>query len=154
MSFLSYHVIQELDHQHYFLEPNSFSFNSPKGACNSCNGLGYFKKVDIRKIIPNDLISINKGAISPISVSKPKWILDQITLLGKKYDFNLNTPIKLISKEGIDAILYGDSDSFVEKLNFAGISKTHKISFEGIVISKIVVGFSQLCQFKNGHQNI
>ena len=81
-------------------EPNSFSFNSPKGACNSCNGLGYFKKVDIRKIIPNDLISINKGAISPISVSKPKWILDQITLLGKKYDFNLNTPIKLISKEG------------------------------------------------------
>ena len=114
-------------------EPNSFSFNSPKGACNSCNGLGYFKKVDIRKIIPNDLISINKGAISPISVSKPKWILDQITLLGKKYDFNLNTPIKLISKEGIDAILYGDSDSFVEKLNFAGISKTHKISFEGIV---------------------
>ena len=114
-------------------EPNSFSFNSPKGACNSCNGLGYFKKVDIRKIIPNDLISINKGAISPISVSKPKWILDQITLLGKKYDFNLNTPIKLISKEGISAILYGDSDSFVEKLNFAGISKTHKISFEGIV---------------------
>ena len=114
-------------------EPNSFSFNSPKGACNSCNGLGYFKKVDIRKIIPNDLISINKGAISPISVSKPKWILDQITLLGKKYDFNLNTPIKLISKEGIDAILYGDSDSFVEKLNFAGISKTHKISFEGII---------------------
>ncbi|MBO98601.1 MAG: excinuclease ABC subunit A [Flavobacteriales bacterium] len=114
-------------------EPNSFSFNSPKGACNSCNGLGYFKKVDIRKIIPNDLISINKGAISPISVSKPKWILDQITLLGKKYDFNLNTPIKLISKEGIDAILYGDSDSFVEKLNVAGISKTHKISFEGIV---------------------
>ena len=114
-------------------EPNSFSFNSPKGACNSCNGLGYFKKVDIRKIIPNDLISINKGAISPISVSKPKWILDQITLLGKKYDFNLNTPIKLISKEGIRAILYGDSDSFVEKLNFAGISKTHKISFEGIV---------------------
>ena len=114
-------------------EPNSFSFNSPKGACNSCNGLGYFKKVDIRKIIPNDLISINKGAISPISVSKPKWILDQITLLGKKYDFNLNTPIKLISKEGIDAILYGDSDSFIEKLNFAGISKTHKISFEGIV---------------------
>ena len=114
-------------------EPNSFSFNSPKGACNSCNGLGYLKKVDIRKIIPNDLISINKGAISPISVSKPKWILDQITLLGKKYDFNLNTPIKLISKEGIGAILYGDSDSFVEKLNFAGINKTHKLSFEGIV---------------------
>jgi len=114
-------------------EPNSFSFNSPKGACNYCNGLGYFKKVDVRKIIPNDLISINKGAISPISVSKPKWILDQITLLGKKYDFNLNTPIKLISKEGISAILYGDSDSFVEKLKIAGISKTHKLSFEGIV---------------------
>ncbi|MDC0204796.1 excinuclease ABC subunit UvrA [Flavobacteriales bacterium] len=114
-------------------EPNSFSFNSPKGACKSCNGLGKYKKVDVNKIIPNKHLSINSGAISPISNRKSDWIISQIELIGKKYNFTLNTPFSQIHHKGVDAILYGVKDSLKVKLKTAGISKTYKLNFEGIV---------------------
>ena len=88
-------------------EPNSFSFNSPKGACKSCNGLGFKLEVDVNKIIPNPKISIKNGAISPINGRKAQWIIRQIELIGKKYDFTIDTPVENISKEGLNAILYG-----------------------------------------------
>jgi excinuclease ABC subunit A len=114
-------------------EPNSFSFNSPKGACNTCNGLGKFKFVDIEKVIPNKDLSINNGGISPIVNRKSDWILDQIELIGKKFNFTLNTPISKISNEGLDAILYGFKDNLKVKLKTAGISKTYKLNFDGII---------------------
>ena len=114
-------------------EPNSFSFNSPKGACKVCNGLGKFKIVDEEKILPNKQLSINKGGIAPIANRKSDWILGQIELIGKKFDFTLNTPIDKIPKEGIDAILYGIIENLKVKLKSAGISKTYKLHFDGIV---------------------
>ena len=114
-------------------EPNSFSFNSPKGACKACNGLGKYKTVDVEKILPNKELSINKGGIAPIVNQKSDWILRQIELIGKKYNFNLNTPINKISKDGMDAILYGLTENLKVKLKSAGISKTYKLHFEGIV---------------------
>ena len=114
-------------------EPNSFSFNSPKGACQSCNGLGMVSKIDIKKIITDDSLSIQKGGIAPITKSNNSWITNQIITIGKKYDFNLATPIKDIPKKGLDAILYGSKDSFNVELKKAGISKSYKINFEGIV---------------------
>ncbi len=114
-------------------EPNSFSFNSPKGACKVCNGLGKFKIVDEEKILPNKELSINKGGIAPIANRKSDWILGQIELIGKKFDFNLNTPIDKIPNEGVDAILYGLTENFKVKLKSAGISKTYKLHFDGIV---------------------
>ncbi len=114
-------------------EPNSFSFNSPKGACKACNGLGKYKIVDVEKILPNKELSINKGGIAPIANRKSDWILGQIELIGKKYDFNLNTPIDKIPKDGMDAILYGLIENLKVKLKSAGISKTYKLHFEGIV---------------------
>ncbi len=114
-------------------EPNSFSFNSPKGACKSCNGLGKFKIVDVDKILPNKSLSISNGGIAPIANRKSDWILSQIELIGKKYDFNLNTPISKIPEDGIEAILYGLTENLKVKLKSAGISKTYKLNFEGIV---------------------
>ena len=114
-------------------EPNSFSFNSPKGACKSCNGLGKYKIVDVEKILPNKDLSINMGGIAPIANRKSDWILGQIELIGKKYDFTLNTPIAKIPKEGIEAILYGLTENLKVKLKSAGISKTYKLDFDGIV---------------------
>ena len=114
-------------------EPNSFSFNSPKGACKACNGLGKYKIVDVEKILPNKDLSINMGGIAPIANRKSDWILGQIELIGKKYDFTLNTPIAKIPKEGIEAILYGLTENLKVKLKSAGISKTYKLDFDGIV---------------------
>ena len=114
-------------------EPNSFSFNSPKGACKACNGLGKYKIVDVEKILPNKDLSINKGGLAPIANRKSDWILSQIELIGKKFDFTLNTPIAKIPNEGIDAILYGLTENLKVKLKSAGISKTYKLQFDGIV---------------------
>ena len=114
-------------------EPNSFSFNSPKGACKTCNGLGKYKKVDINKIITDKNLSIKNGAISPIANKKSDWIISQIELIGKKYDFTLNTPFYQINEKGVDAILYGIKDTLKLEFKTAGISKTYKLNFEGIV---------------------
>ena len=114
-------------------EPNSFSFNSPKGACSSCNGLGYVKKVDKDKIITNKNLSINQGAISIIDTKKSTWIVKQISLIAKKFNFSLDTPYFQIPKEAVDSILYGINDMVTIKLDVAGISKKYKIDFEGII---------------------
>ena len=114
-------------------EPNSFSFNSPKGACKDCNGLGFIEKVDIAKIIPDHNLSINTGGIAPIEGKNANWIKKQINIIGKKYSFNLNTPIRKIAKEGINAILYGLDDSFYIQNDMIGFSKNYRIQFRGIV---------------------
>jgi len=114
-------------------EPNNFSFNSPKGACKSCNGLGFHKKVDLKKIIPDDKLSVNRGAIAAIEGQNAKWFLKQIEAIGKKYSFDLTTPIKKIKKEGLNAILYGLHENFSVEIKNVGITKTYKIQFDGIV---------------------
>ena len=114
-------------------EPNSFSFNSPKGACRSCNGLGKYKLVDKERIIANKDLSINQGAIAPIANRKADWIISQIELIGKKYNFSLNTPFSEIPDVGVEAILYGIQDKLKIYLESAGISKIHKLNFVGII---------------------
>ena len=114
-------------------EPNNFSFNSPKGACPSCNGLGFHKKADIKKLIPDNKLSINRGAIAAIEGQNAKWFLKQIEAIGKKYNFDLTTPIRDINNNGLNAILYGMNESFSIKMKNLGISKTYKIQFDGII---------------------
>ena len=114
-------------------EPNSFSFNSPRGACVSCNGLGKYKVVDEKKIIRDRDLSINKGAIAPISNNISDWILSQIELIGKKYKFSLNTPFCEIPSIGVESIMHGIHDTLKVNLKSAGISKVYKLRFDGIV---------------------
>ncbi len=113
-------------------EPNSFSFNSPKGACPKCNGLGTVNEVSIDKIFPDKSLSIQNGGIAPIGEAKNTWIFKQLETIGQKFNFNLQTPIKDISKNAMDVILYGGKDSFDIKSKLVGVTKNYQIEFEGI----------------------
>ncbi len=114
-------------------EPNTFSFNSPYGACPHCNGLGTISEVDLEKIIPNKKISIKKGGFVPIGEYKNNWIFSQIAAIGLKYGFDLDTPIKDLSDEAIHTILYGSNESFQVKKEYLGITSTYTLNFEGVI---------------------
>lgn len=113
-------------------EPNLFSFNSPKGACEHCNGLGTVNEINRKKIIPNSKISIKKGGLAPIGEYKASWIFKQLELIGEKFNFTLSDPIDAISEEAMTMILNGGNEKFSVTSKTAGITKDYKIDFEGI----------------------
>jgi len=113
-------------------EPNSFSFNSPKGACKTCNGLGIKMKVDETKIFPDKSLSIEKGGIAPIAGKKNTWISKQLEIIAKRYKFDLKDPIKDLPKKAIDVILHGSEEYFSIPNKVLGITQDYKINFEGI----------------------
>ncbi len=113
-------------------EPNTFSFNSPKGACNSCNGLGRINRVSKDLIIPNPKLSIKAGGIAPIGEQKKSWIFKQLEVIGERYGFQLTDPIEKISPEAMDVILNGGKEKFEIKSKTAGVTKKYNIDFEGI----------------------
>ena len=113
-------------------EPNSFSFNSPKGACKKCNGLGLEMNIDLTKIFPDKNLSIEQGGIAPIADRKSKWIEKQLNIISKRYKFELKDPIKNIPKEAIDVILFGTKESFNVSNKTIGVTQNYKINFEGI----------------------
>ena len=113
-------------------EPNLFSFNSPKGACAHCNGLGMVNEINRKKIIPNPKISIKKGGLAPIGEYKASWIFKQLELIGEKFNFTLADPIETISEEAMTMILNGGNEKFSVTSKTAGITKDYKIDFEGI----------------------
>ncbi|MBQ6306753.1 MAG: excinuclease ABC subunit UvrA [Bacteroidales bacterium] len=115
-------------------EPNTFSFNSPYGACPKCNGLGEIAEVDKEKLIPNPNLSLRKGGLAPAGEYKAgSWIFRQLEAIGMKYGYTLDTPMKDISEEALDVILYGTNETFEVKRETLGITSTVKINFEGII---------------------
>ncbi|MDI1255815.1 MAG: excinuclease ABC subunit UvrA [Flavobacterium sp.] len=113
-------------------EPNLFSFNSPKGACDNCNGLGTVNQINIKKIIPNPKLSIKAGGFVPLGEYKSSWIFKQLEIIGEKYGFKITDPIEKISEEALDVILNGGKDKFAIESKTLGITKEYKIEFEGI----------------------
>ena len=114
-------------------EPNSFSFNSPKGMCKKCNGLGIENRVNYDLIIPDPSISIYNGGIKPLGNYKNSWIFKQIDTIYQKYNFNIKDPINKISKEAIDIILNGGKESFSVESKTLGLTRKYKIDFEGVI---------------------
>lgn len=114
-------------------EPNNFSFNSPKGACESCNGLGVIQQINMAKIIPDDSLSIQKGGLAPLGEMKKSWIFSQLEIIAQKYDFSLSDPISKIPESAMDVILNGGQESFSVVSKVAGITKNYKIDFEGVI---------------------
>ena len=114
-------------------EPNTFSFNSPKGACDTCNGLGITNEINLKKVLPNDTISIKNGGIVPLGEQKNSWIFKQIQNIAERYQFKLTDPIKDIPKEALDIILNGGNESFEIESKVVGVRRNYKIDFEGIV---------------------
>jgi excinuclease ABC subunit A len=113
-------------------EPNTFSFNSPKGMCPSCNGLGVQHKVNLKKIIPDDSISITQGGLAPLGTKKSSWTYRQIETIAKCYDFSLTDPINKIPKRGMEVILKGSQEKFDIPSTNLGITRSYKIDFEGL----------------------
>jgi excinuclease ABC subunit A len=107
-------------------EPNLFSFNSPYGACEHCNGLGEVTEADVTKIIPDASKSIKKGGIIPIGEYKKTWIFEKLQTLLNREDLSLDTPIEKIPSDILQIILYGNEGIEYQK-------KYQKITFEGII---------------------
>lgn len=113
-------------------EPNNFSFNSPKGACDTCNGLGTINQINLKKIIPNPKASIKQGGFAPLGEYKSNWIFKQLETIGEKFGFKITDSIDTISTEAMELILNGGKDKFTVASKTLGITKEYKIEFEGI----------------------
>ena len=114
-------------------EPNNFSFNSPKGMCPSCKGLGTIHKVNIDKVVPDQNLSIKNGALAPHGPQKNNWIFKQLELISQRFNFKLTDPFKDISKDAKELIFYGGNDKFDVPSKTLGITRNYKIDFEGVV---------------------
>ena len=113
--------------------PHSFSFNSPRGACEKCNGLGTISEIDTGKIIPKPEISIRKGGIEPLGPWKNSLIFWQLEAIASKYKFNLNTPLKEIPEAALNIILYGSGESFKLPHSPLGSLSNYFMSFDGVI---------------------
>lgn len=115
-------------------QPNTFSFNSPYGACAKCSGLGYIYKVDEKSVIPNPKLSIMDGGLAPIGGYRETWTFQVLKALAKKYEFSLGTPLEKLSKEQIGYILNGCDEILTVPVQYAGsYSQNYKLSFDGII---------------------
>ena len=113
-------------------EPNTFSFNSPKGMCKKCNGLGHVYEVNEVKIFPNKKLSIQGGGIAPLGEYKKSWAFKQIETIAQRYEFELSDPINKIPAQAISVLLNGGQESFEIESKTLGVKRNYKIDYEGI----------------------
>ena len=113
--------------------PNNFSFNSPQGACPHCKGLGIINEIDLKKVIPDNKVSIYEGGIAPLGKYKNQMIFWQIDAILKKYDFDLKTPIKDITEEAMTEILYGSLEDVRIEKELVHTTSDYFVSFDGII---------------------
>lgn len=113
--------------------PNLFSFNSPEGACPYCKGLGRVNEIDLKKVIPNDSLSIHDGAITPLGKYKNQMIFWQIDSILHKYELNIKTPVKDIPKDAMEEILYGSLENIRISKDLIKTSSDYFVTFDGVV---------------------
>ena len=113
--------------------PNTFSFNSPQGACPRCKGLGYINEIDIDKVIPNRKQNIHDGGIAPLGKYKNQMIFWQIDAILRSYEYNLKTPISEIPEEALNEILYGTLDPVRIDKELVHTSSDYFVDFDGVV---------------------
>ena len=113
--------------------PNTFSFNSPQGACPRCKGLGYINEIDLEKVIPNRQHSIYEGGIVPLGKYKNQMIFWQIDAILHKYDCDLKNKIADIPDEALSEILYGSLESVRIDKDLIHTSSDYFVDFDGVV---------------------
>ncbi|CAM4147416.1 excinuclease ABC subunit UvrA [Cytophagaceae bacterium 50C-KIRBA] len=112
--------------------PNTFSFNSPYGACPTCNGLGQIEEITEESVIPDPELSIIRGAIAPIGEYRDLWIFKQLEVLLKPYQVGLSTPIAKFPRKAVEMMLYGTDDPVpVPSKKYVGTEWTTK--YDGII---------------------
>ncbi len=115
-------------------QPNTFSFNSPYGACEKCDGLGYIFEVDEHSVIPNPKLSIMNGGLAPLGEYRETWVFQVLKSLAKKYDFSLSTPIEKLPKETLDIILNGSHEMITVAVEYNKWNvQSYQITFDGII---------------------
>ncbi|MEO8885578.1 MAG: excinuclease ABC subunit UvrA [Mucilaginibacter sp.] len=115
-------------------QPNTFSFNSPYGACEKCNGLGYIFEIDEASVIPNPKLSILNGGLAPLGEYRETWMFQVLKALAKKYEFSLSVPIEKLDKEHLDIILNGSNEMLTVAVEYNKWNvQSYQISFDGII---------------------
>ncbi|QQT27273.1 excinuclease ABC subunit UvrA [Sphingobacterium spiritivorum] len=114
-------------------QPNTFSFNSPYGACPKCDGLGYIFEIDKQAVIPDRKLSIQKGAIVPLGPARESWNFQVLKAVAKKLEFSLTTPVEKLTEEQIDTLLFGAEEPIPITVEYSSYSvREHKVTFQGI----------------------
>jgi len=115
-------------------QPNSFSFNSPYGACENCDGLGYIFVIDRESVIPNPKLSILNGGLAPLGEYREVWVFQVLKALAKKYNFSLSTPLEKLGEDNINIILNGTHEllSVAVEYNKWNV-QNYQITFDGII---------------------
>ncbi|WP_242696478.1 excinuclease ABC subunit UvrA [Longitalea luteola] len=117
--------------------PNSFSFNSPYGACPVCKGLGNVYQISMEAVIPDHSLSINEGGIAPLGEERDNYVFSQVQRLAKKHRFSLDVPLNEMPKKALNLVLYGnEAGDHEEVLDFDAINPEANIyteEFEGVV---------------------
>ncbi len=116
------------------LAPNSFSFNSPYGSCQDCDGLGEKKEIDVNLIIPDWNKSINDGGIAAIGKPRSIWFFNQLKGIANVFHFDFDRPLKLLSAEQKEILLYGSKEKISFEYTYGGgKTVTYKHKFAGVV---------------------
>ena len=119
------------------LEPRTFSFNNPHGACATCTGLGYKLEVDVDLVIPDNSASIAGGAVQPWARSgaMSSWYYSQLASLARAYDFSIDIPVAKMRKRDLDLVLYGTKRKAIDVRHNTQRGKTYRwrTTFEGVI---------------------
>jgi excinuclease ABC subunit A len=113
--------------------PNTFSFNSPYGACPECNGIGQINAVDLQKVIPDPSKSINEEGIVPFGEVRDNMTFKQLRAIAKKYNFSFSTPVKDIPEAALKVILHGGDESLKVTLSYSQNDYGYNLAVEGLV---------------------
>lgn len=114
-------------------QPNTFSFNSPYGACPKCDGLGYIFEIDKNIVIPDKKLSVQKGAIVPLGTLKESWNSAIIKTAAKRFDISLTTPVEKLTEEQIDTLLFGAEEPVTLTVSYGSYgAREYKVTFSGI----------------------
>lgn len=114
-------------------QPNTFSFNSPYGACPKCDGLGYVFEIDKNIVIPDPKLSIQKGGIVPLGSAKESWNFAVLKAVANKFEFSLTTPIEKLTEEQIDLILFGNDEPVPLTVSYGSYgTREYRVNFSGI----------------------
>ncbi len=115
-------------------QPNSFSFNSPYGACETCDGLGYVFVVDKDSIMPNMKLSIINGGLAPIGEYRDIWVFQVLKAVAKKYHFSLSTPLEKLSETHIELLLNGAPDLISVEVAYNKYNvQSYQVTFDGVI---------------------
>lgn len=117
------------------IEPRSFSFNSPHGACENCHGLGSILQVDASLIVPNENLTLNEGAIHPwaTSAGRMSFMMQTLEALAEKIDLSLDTPWKKLSPEMKKVVMYGHPEKLMVRFESDRGSNMYQTTYEGVI---------------------